>query len=190
MMHEAIASHRPLDVLEPLAELGGAFACSPNALSSWAMAAATGRRCVYARAPRIGGSLAERARLLARSGAVQINQVRSKVDANLFDHVATRTNRPFVADPVVLDKLPQAAIDVLDLLERCAARRMACPTNAQIAAALIGLTAQRVSDAIKNLRDVGLLSVDLKNRSGGSVRSIVIVSTGERLDFPKEVGRG
>lgn len=181
MMHNVIASHRPIDVLEPLAELGGAFTCSPNALSSWAMAAGTGRRCVYARAPRIGGSLAERARLLARSGAVQINQVRSKVDPTLFDHIATRTNKQIAADPIALDRLSQSAVDVLDLLERCAARGMRCPTNAQIAATLEGMTAQTVSDAVKKLRDIGLLQVEVAHSQGEKRRSITIVSTGETL---------
>ncbi|KQN91563.1 hypothetical protein ASE90_01805 [Sphingomonas sp. Leaf67] len=180
-MHQTVASHRPIDVLEPLAELGGAFACSPNALSSWAITAATNRRCVYARVPRIGAALGERARLLARTGAVQINQVRSKVDPELFEYIATRTNKPFAADPVVLDKLPQAAVDVLDLLERCAARGLSCPTNAQISATLIGMTPQRVSDTICKLRDFGLLRVSAPNIGGVARRTITIVSTGETL---------
>ncbi len=176
-----VASHRPIDVLEPLAGMSGAFSCSPGALSSWAMAAGTGRRCVYARVPRLGGALAERARSLARTGAVQINQVRSSVDRDLFDHIATRTARPFSVDPVAIDKLPQMAVDILDLLERCAAQGMKCPSNWEIAVTLSGLTAKKVSQAICQLRDAGLLRVEVINPDGVKRRTITIVGTGETL---------
>ncbi len=185
-----VASHRPIDLLEPLAGMQGAFACSPGALSSWATNAAAGRRCIYARGQRIGGTLLERARMLARSGAIQINQVRSAVDRTMFDHVATRTARPIVADPIVIDQLPQRAIDVLDLLERCAARGMPCPTNNQISATLVGLTPRHISQVIYQLREAGLLRVDIVNTRNGRERTITIVATGERLSPAGSAGRG
>ncbi len=181
MMHFAIASHRPIDVLEPLAGLTGAFACTPNALSSWAMATGAGGRCIYARATRLSGSLAERARLLSRGGAVQINQARNERDRTLFDFIATRTAKPVTIPAMAIDKVPAFAVELLDLLEKMAARRMSCPTNAQLAAALGGMPAQRVADALKQLRDAGLVAVEFGRIGNDGARNIRIVGTGETL---------
>lgn len=181
MMGLAVASHRPIDVLEPLAGLTGAFACSPNALSSWAMATGAGGRCIYARATRLSGSLAERARLLSRGGALQINQARNERDRTLFDFIATRTAKPVTVPAMAIDRLPSFAVSVLDVLEAVAAKGMACPTNAQIAAALGGSSGQRVCDALKALQAAGMVVIEVGRTGNDGARSIRIIETGETL---------
>ncbi|WP_230769516.1 hypothetical protein [Sphingomonas sp. Leaf4] len=180
-MTAALASHRPLDVLEPHIGMRGAFACSPNALSSWAIASGTGRRCIYARAQRLPRALAERARVLSRCGTLQINLVRNSEDRDLFDYMATRTAQPVVIEAKAIEKLAAVAVDVLDLLERAIAARMPCPTNAQIGAALGGVPAKRVSAAICELRDAGFLTVDVDRTGHDGGRVITLVATGEAL---------
>ncbi|MGN5376131.1 hypothetical protein [Sphingomonas hankookensis] len=177
----SIASHRPIGVLEPLAEGHGAFACSPNALSSWVMATGAGGRCIYARAARASGSLAERARLLARGGSIQINQARNTVDRTLFDFIATRTAKPVTVAATAIDKVPAFAVELLDLLESVAARRMACPTNAQMAAALGGVPSRRIGDTLRQLQDAGLVTVACIHTGHNQARTIHIIGTGETL---------
>lgn len=181
MMHEVIASHRPIDVLEPLAGMQGAFACSPNALSSWMMTAGTGRQCIYARAGRLSGSLAERARLLARGGSIQIAQRRNADDRTMFDYLATRTARPIVVPPAAIEQMSAFAVEVFDLLERLADQACRCPTNAQIAAAIGGVSLQKVKHAITQLRDAKLIEVDCALTGDDQGRTIRIVGSGAVL---------
>lgn len=188
MMHEAIASHRPIDVLEPLAGMQGAFACSPNALSSWIMTAGTGRQCIYARAGRLSGSLAERARLLARGGSIQIAQRRNADDRTMFDYLATRTARPIVIPPAAIEQMSAFAIEVYDLLERVAAQSLRCPTNPQIGAALGGVAAHRVKQAIGQLRDANLIEVINAATGGDQDRTIRIHGSGAVLS--RDASRG
>lgn len=180
-MNSALISHRPLDLLEPLAGLQGAFACSPGALSSWAIGAAAGRRCVYARAGRLTGPLAERARALAAGGSIQINQARCTVDRTLFDFIATRTARAIVTPPVAIDRLPSMAVDVLDVLEQAAARGMRSPTNAQIGAAIGGVPKRKIQQAMRALEDGGFIVVRCALTGGDQSRTIKIIGTGETL---------
>lgn len=181
MIGFAIPSHRPIDLLEPMAGMTGLFACSPNALSSWAMASAAGGRCVYARATRVGGSLGERARLLSVAGSIQINQSRNAADAGVFDFIATRTAKPFVGAATPIDKVSAFAVEVLDLLETVAARRMKCPTNPQLAAALGGVPLQRVRTALRQLQDAGLVTVEVKRTGDDGQRTIHIIGAGMTL---------
>lgn len=181
MIGFALPSHRPIDVLEPMAGAAGLFACSPNALSSWVMASAAGGRCIYARATRLGGSLGERARLLSLAGSVQINQARNATDGSVFDFIATRTTKPFTVAPTPIDKVPAFAVDLLDLLETAAGRRMTCPTNPQLAAALGGVPVHRVGTALRQLQDAGLVTVEVKRTGDDGQRTIHIVGAGMKL---------
>lgn len=181
MIGFAVAAHRPIDVLEPMAGEAGLFTCSPNALSSWAISSRAGGRCIYARAARIGGSLAERARLLARAGSIQIAQTRNAKDGAVFDFVAIRTAKPFTIAATVIDRVPAFAIEVLDLLEAVAARGMCCPTNPQLAAALGGVPSHRVSVALGQLEAAGLVTVEVARTGNDGRRTIRIIETGETL---------
>jgi hypothetical protein len=181
MIGFAVASHRPIDVLEPMAGMHGLFACSPNALSSWAMATGAGGRCIYARAARVGGSLAERARLLSRAGSIQINQSRNATDASVFDFIATRTSKPITIATTAIDKVPTFAIELLDLLEAVAARGLSCPTNPQLAAALGGVPSHRITAALGQLQGAGLVTVEIARTGNDGRRTIKILETGETL---------
>lgn len=181
MIGFALPSHRPIDVLEPMAGAAGLFACSPNALSSWAMASGAGGRCIYARASRLGGSLGERARLLSIAGSIQINQARNATDGSVFDFIATRTAKPITAAATPIDKVPAFAVEVLDLLETVAARRMKCPTNAQLAAALGGIPCHRVGAALRQLQDAGMVTVDVQRTGNDGLRTIHIIGAGMTL---------
>jgi hypothetical protein len=176
-----MASHRPIDLVEPLAGVRGAFTCSPNALSSWVMATVAGGRCVYARATRVSGSLAERARVLAQTGAIEISQARNVDDRTLFDFIAARTGKPVTIAATAIDKVPAFAVEVLDVLEAVAARRMACPTNHQLAAALGGVPVHRISAALTQLQGAGLVVIDFERTGNDGRRAIRILETGETL---------
>lgn len=146
----------------------GRFVASAEALTRWAMRAAPGMRCIYARAaclPR-GAAGAVQARALHAAGVLAQLHLRGHGAAaggrdRLFDYVACRSDLAMVraVAPMRADALPWDQRLVLDALAMAADAGAPCPSNAALAAAL-GLSGRAlVSAIVTRLRDGGLIRI-------------------------------
>jgi hypothetical protein len=185
------ATHfRPIDSEEPLATLDGAFQAAGHALTSWAMHAAAGRVCIYARVDRLGrGGVGERARQLHAQGIVKLLPQR-RTDSGLFEYRAERTGMRFadgdrtVPDPLGLRPEPRL---MLDLLVQLAGEGARCPHDKVLAAMLGYRRTEAVQRHFSELRRRGLVRWELTAVTvpGDLVRVVTIVASGAQTWSPR-----
>lgn len=174
----------------PLVMGAAQFVAEPEALDAWAVRAAPGAACLYARASRLTGGVGERARQMHERGMVQLAQGRDPADRRLFTYRATRTAAPF-APPTPRPTMALSPDDaaLLDLLVRAADAGELCPTNRVVAARLGFRTEKAAQHRLVRLRAAGVIRVfygdDGKTPNG--VRVVEIVETGARTLVPAGV---
>jgi len=183
---EAIASHRPLDDEEPLLPVAGPFMATNDALTSWAMNAAPGRVCVYARVSRLArGGVGERARQLQLAGLVTLLPQRRAI-AGMFDYRARRTVAPFCGGTALPDDSTLKGEEALlhDMIVRLADDGAPCPPNRDLAAMLGVRHEERVSRMLGRLQQRKLIAIRFVAGPAAPIRVVDVVATGRSTQEP------
>lgn len=186
------AAHRPLSDEEPLLMVAGAFAAAPHAMTSWAMNAAAGSVCVYARIERLArGGVGERVRQLHAAGLVRMLPLR-RAEGGLFDYRAERTALPYSQARPVPDESglsPDGRL-LLDLLSRTADAGEKCPRDRDLAAMLGLKGAGQIGRLIAQLRNRHLITSKLIGPAHASIRVVTIAETGASTWSPDAARKG
>lgn len=188
------ASHRPLNDEEPLLMVAGAFAAAPHAVTSWAMHAAPGLICVYARVARLPrGGVGERVRQLHAAGLVKMLPQRPTESApGLFDYRAERTALPYCQARPVPDEAglsPDARL-LFDLLVTVADQGRACPSDRDLSALLGMKSSNQVGRLMAQLRGRHLITTALEGPGHALVRVVTIAETGAATWSPAGKRKG
>jgi len=183
-----VAEHRPYDDEEPLLSIAGPFVSTADALTSWAMNAAPGRICIYARVGRLPkGGVGARARELRLAGLVSLLPQRPVVPG-VFDYRAQRTPEPFVGGSVLPNDAGLNCEEALlyELVTKLADQGGLCPPNRSFAALLGIRHEERVSRLFERLKQRGLVRVRWAQGPQAPFRVIEVPaigrSTAERID--------
>lgn len=168
-----------------------AFVASADAVQQWAVGAAAGERCVYARAVTLphGADGPARARTLAARGVLTLNLARHAPGSELFDYLAKRTTVPFEAPaPDAEEALPWQERLLLEHLSRRADQGAPCDSNRALARAVGLRDGDQASYRLKRLRDRGLILLAAVPVEPGRV--VTIVETGRRTGLIRRARTG
>lgn len=185
-----LEAHRPLEAEDALLSVAGPFVAAAHSVASWAMHAAPGRVCVYARVSRLSrGGVGERVRQLHAAGLLKMLPQRpAETAVGLFDYRAERTTLPFSHARPVPDEAglsPDARL-LFDLLVNVADDGQVCPSDRDLSALLGMKSSNQVGRLMAQLRGRHLISIEALAGAGSvpGARIVTIAETGAATAAP------
>lgn len=151
----------------PLIDTVGAFAVPPHTLNDWAVDAAEGARCVYARVENFAiyeRLQAKAAQLAARGLIVLQGRVRHAADSSLFDYLAKRTYVPMASDeaeaPPAASLADPAMETIFEALKADARRGVRARSDGELALAAGLATRNMAAWRVRKLATAGRIVVE------------------------------